>query len=786
MAKNFSTSLKGFADDDAILPVRPVVVTSDAVEEVRFRNIMYTLRKRSWIILLFMGIGVVAAVVASTVMHRVYSATATIEVDKDATGGINLRDQAANGGVFASGMDLGTDLLTEESVLANDSTLLTVINRLNLRSKPPYAYDPATLDKSSPLVEQATLPLDQAPAVRARALDIFNKHLVVRLVKGTRLIEVTYTDADPKQASAVANAVVDAYLANYTQARFETSAKVSAWLAQQLDDLRNDVEASQKKVTDFEEESGLIGSTALSAAAGGVAGENNSNVELNRLVDLNRELTTAEIDRVAKEALYRLTQTENPDVVLGLGSTPLANAVGANTSVVGPGNKDIALLQQLREQQSALKIQYASAHTTYGAKNPVLLQIENQLKAIDSQIATEMSRIRLLAKNDYILSTKAEAGVRNSVRQQEQQVSKLNSRTARLEVLEQQARSNRTLYEDLYGKLQEAKMASGVRASNTSIVNPARTADRPSSPKVPLNLALGLALGLFCGCVSSLVAEYVDDSVESIDEIEGMTGAPILGMVPTFIPSRFANAPKPLSLHKNPLADGRKGANWFLNAPSSPAAEAYRGFRTSLLAYQEEGHPQTVLFTSPGTGDGKTTTCMNTAAALAQLGCRILIVDADLRSSGLRSLANIEKSVGLSHVLSGQADVMSIIRPYRGVANLSVLPSGDLPAYPSELLGTKRFRDVLKNLREKFDFVFIDSPPLLLVTDALLLAMQVDGVILVLRAGSTSRPALRSALRLLHRVHAPLLGSVLNGVNRKSEEYRIIDTNQVRSAYHAK
>jgi succinoglycan biosynthesis transport protein ExoP len=193
-----------------------------------------------------------------------------------------------------------------------------------------------------------------------------------------------------------------------------------------------------------------------------------------------------------------------------------------------------------------------------------------------------------------------------------------------------------------------------------------------------------------------------------------------------------------------------------------------------------------VLFTSPGTGDGKTTTCMNTAAALAQLGCRILIVDADLRSSGLRSLANTEKSVGLSHVLSGQADVMSIIRPYRGAANLSVLPSGDLPAYPSELLGAKRFRDVLKNLREKFDFVFIDSPPLLLVTDALLVAMQVDGVILVLRAGSTTRPALRSALRLLHRVHAPLLGSVLNRVNRKSAEYRTIDTNQVRSASYAK
>jgi capsular exopolysaccharide synthesis family protein len=225
---------------------------------------------------------------------------------------------------------------------------------------------------------------------------------------------------------------------------------------------------------------------------------------------------------------------------------------------------------------------------------------------------------------------------------------------------------------------------------------------------------------------------------------------------------------------------------WFVNAPSSPAAEAYRGFRTSLLAFEGERHPQTVLFTSPETGDGKTTTCVNTAAALAQLGRRILIVDADLRRPGMRSLRNNGDSLGLSEVLTGGADVMSIIQPFRGVANLSLLPAGDLPAHPAELLASKGLRDALNKVREKFDFVFIDSPPLLLVTDALLVAMQVDGVVLVLRAGSTTRPALRGALRLLHRVHAPLLGTVLNGVNRKSTEYRIIDSNQVRSTHNAK
>ena len=413
-----------------------------------------------------------------------------------------------------------------------------------------------------------------------------------------------------------------------------------------------------------------------------------------------------------------------------------------------------------------------------------MLEIENQLNAINSEITEEVSRVRRLVKNDYVLSKTAQDGVQLSVRQQEQQVSKLNSRTAQLEVLEQQARSNRTLYEDLYGKLQEAKMASGVRASNTNVVNPARTPDSSSSPKIPLNLALGLTLGLFCGCMASLVAEYFDDSVESIDEIEGWTGATILGMVPTFTAGRSVSGRKLLTPHNNPSGEG-VGSGLLMRALSSPAAEAYRGVRTSLLASRTEGHPQTVLFTSPEVGDGKTTTCVNTAAALAQSGWRVLIVDADLRRSGLQMLTSMERGAGLSNVLSGQGDVMSLIRSYRGVPNLSILPSGDVPDYPAELLGSTRFGDVLKNLRQKFDFVCIDSPPLLLVTDALLLAMKADGVILVLRAGSTTRPALRRALRMLHRVRAPLLGSVLNGVNGKSAEYGVVGTNQLRSTYYA-
>lgn len=799
---------------------RTSILDSGVSQELRFRDIVRILLKHSRLILLCLGAGFVVAIVVSIMMPPLYSGTATVEVDKSAGSSISFNDQSHSDDTGASGMDLAADLLTEKSVLENDSTALTVIKKLDLRSKPPFVFDPKQLESNSSvlskawaatvrfvqhpkdtaaakaqedamngeLIQESGLPLDQAPFVRVRDLAIFRKHLQVRLIKGTRLIEIHYTDPNPVQAAAVANAVVDAYLSNYRQTRYDATANASTWLASQLVDLKDKVQDSQEKVVDFERDNGLVGSTALSAGEGATGGEGN-NVELNRLVDLNKDLTTAQVDRISKEAVYRVTQTEDPSAVLGLGGTELARA-GGESSVISPGSNDIALLQQLRQQRAALSIQYASAATTYGSKNPVLLQLQNQLSAIDKQITGEMDRIRKLAKNDYELSRISEDNVRASVAAQEEKVGKLNTGTAQLEVLEQQARSNRALYEDLYSKLEEAKVAAGVRASysNTNIVDPGRIPYMPSSPNIPLNLAIGLVLGLFCGCAASLLIEYFNDSVESAEEIELLTGAPLLGIVPAFTVNRIASVPGENSNLAKREAKFREGAGWLQNAPSSVTAEAYRTLRTSLLMSKAEGPPKTVLFTSPAGGDGKSTTCMNTAVALAHQGNRVLLIDADMRRPSIDRLTNMEQSIGLSNLLTSQMDVSSLIQVHRDVANLWLLPSGDPTPVPAELLGSNRFRDVLQQLEEKFDFVFIDSPPLLLVTDALLIATQVQGVILVVRSGSTTRSALRDTARLLRTVRVALLGNVLNGANRKSSGYRyktVEDDNSTRSARYA-
>ena len=338
-------------------------------QELRFRDIVGILLKHSRLILLCLGAGLVVATVVSIMMPPLYSGTATIEVDKSAGGSINFNDQVHSDDSGASGMDLAADLLTEKSVLENDSTALTVIKKLDLRSKPPFVYDPKQLESNSSvvsngwkailrfiqhpqntaaakaqekamdgeLIEESALPLDQAPFVRARDLGIFRKHLQVKLIKGTRLIEIHYTDPNPVQAAAVANAVVDAYLSNYRQTRYDATANASTWLASQLVDLKDKVQDSQEKVVEFERDNGLVGSTALSANNGATGGEGN-NVELNRLVDLNKDLTTAQVDRISKEAVYRVTQTEDPSAVLGLGGTALASA-GGESSVISPGQQ---------------------------------------------------------------------------------------------------------------------------------------------------------------------------------------------------------------------------------------------------------------------------------------------------------------------------------------------------------------------------------------------------------------------------------------------------------------
>ena len=746
--------------------------------ELQLSDMIMTLRRRKIIIIGFAILGILVAVLSTILAEKMYSSTTTIEVNKESSSGLGLDDLSGiAAGMGAGGADeLSTGLQTQQAVIENDNTALNVIQKLNLMARPPYATPPRKRDVKSTASGEQPLPLDQDPEARERVRGIFRGRLKVKLIKGTRLISVTYTDEDPKRAAEISNAVVDVYLDDYTQARYRASEKASSWLTNQLSDLKAKVTESQKKMNDYQREAGLVGMTLPSLSTGphgtlSSSGEENTggtnNATIERLADLNRELTQAEVARIAKEAIYRMTETQDPDVVLGAGMSELAKSAGSD-SVLSAGGQALSLLQGLRQQQAQLKVQYAAAATKYGARNPALTELQNQATAMDGQIKAELQRIHQRAKNEFDLAKITEAGVQKSVSDQEQQVSNLSDSIDKLLLLHQEESSNRLLYQDLYTKLEEANVSAGSRASNITVVDPARIAARPSSPKAVLNLAMGLGAGLFLGVFAAFSRDYFDDSVVTPAQVELLTNSPVLGLVPAFATaSRSYGRYLPSAGRQDP-PEGQSPA-WLIRAPRSSISEAYRQLRTSLLMARADQSLRTMLFTSPLPGDGKSTSCFNTAVAYALQGGRVLVIDADMRRPNMHRLAECQNETGLSQYLTNNLQAEEVIQQHGEIKKLCILSAGLAPPMPAELLGSKRFADALRQFRKEFDFVFIDAPPLLPITDSVVISHHVDGVILVIRSGVTTKSVLRRSLTTLG--NAPLVGLLLNAADTNSADF---------------
>ena len=742
--------------------------------DLELKDIVLVFRRRRGIVFAAVAVGILVAAVSVFFAQKQYSSTATIEVNKGEENSLGLPDLSGISTDLGGEDEMNMDLLTQQAVIMSDNTALRVVEKLKLDSQAPYAIPPSKGGKPTNLDKERGLPLEQAPFQRARLLSIFKSRLRVTLIKGTRLLNVTYTDSDPNRSTAVANAVVDAYIGEYTQARFEASNRASSWLTGQLADLKDRVQASQAKVEEFQREAGLTGVTISTTPGGGKTGEPGSattsdNVPLERLIELNRDLTNAEVTRITKEAIYHMTETQDPDVVLGIGSTSLASGIGPE-SPLAQGSADLTLLQQLREQLAQVRMQLSAANTKYGAKNPAVVQLHSQESSIESQIRSELDRIRSRAKNDLDLAVLAENGIRKQVADQEQTVNKVTAKADQLVLLEEEALSSREIYQDLYTKLEEASVTAGIRASNITLVNPARTPVAPSFPKQRTTLALGAFIGLLIGCIAAFLWDYFDDSISIPEQVEQITTYPVIGAIPDF-GQKVSSAGKYGFAGKTQEPLDAKSNLWLLRAPRSHIAEAYRALRTALLMSKAEQPPRVILIMSGSPEEGKSTTCLNTAASFAVQGDRVLYLDADLRRATAHKFFDTPNDVGLSNCLTSGLSFEKTLKPYGGIDTLFLMPAGPHPPNPSELIGSRRFGELLVELRKHFDYIFIDSPPLLLVTDAQLIATLADGCVLVIRSNKTTKRVLQRCLAIMRSAKSHSLGIVVNAISAKSAVY---------------
>src|SRR5262249_25391301 len=449
----------------------------------------------------------------------------------------------------------------------------------------------------------------------------------------------------------------------------------------------------------------------------------------------------------------------------------------------------------LQAKLGELTVQASELDVKYGPKNQRVVQVKQQIAAIQAQIDSSRTNLEEKLRADYERSVRDEASLRAALERAKGEAVQQNQATIQLNILQQKVATAKELYTQFLQKTSQAKIESAEQHNNLRLVDPARVPIAPIGPNRLRTIMIGLLVSVLAGAVLALLLEYLDNTVKSVEDVTRYAQLPALSVIPA-----IRGRKSPLLINTGNLSNGNRKST----AGSDPAvdsidteevsglaplgrgsavAEAYRVLRTSVLLSTAGQPPKTILVTSAQPGEGKTTTVINTATSLAQLGASVLLIDCDLRKPSVHKALGLDKSEGLSTYLSRKVDVEDLIQPL-GIPNLSVLPSCPDPPNAAELISSAHMKELLRALREKYDHIVIDSPPLINVTDPVILSTMVDGVILVVQGGKSTREVVRRARMELATANAKVFGVVLNNIDLKREGYNDYYYDRYYSSYN--
>jgi capsular exopolysaccharide synthesis family protein len=432
-------------------------------------------------------------------------------------------------------------------------------------------------------------------------------------------------------------------------------------------------------------------------------------------------------------------------------------------------------IQKLHLALLDLGAQRATLANRLGPNHPQMVELGRQEAEIKRQLRAEVEQEVNAVRSRYDAALLREEQLRQKLAEQQEASIELRDLGARYDLLKNEVEGARSLHESLLKQQMETAVNSELAASNMRVIDRAEVPGRPSKPNVPLNLTVGVLAGLVFAVGSAFLCEYFDNSVKSSDEVEELLQIPSLAMIPNFVLARRSgrlaygvagdgNGAASNGGGPTEASNGFGGELVVLREPRSPAAEAFRTLRTAILFSAPGAPPKVILVTSAGAGEGKTVSSVNLATSLAEAGSRVLLLDGDLRRPGCHRALGLENDRGLSNFLAGQADLGSVIHAL-DAPRVFFVPAGPAAPNPAELVGSARMRDTLEELRGAYDFIILDSPPVLPVTDAVVLAREADGVVLVVKGDDTPRELVRRARDLLMQANTHLLGAVVNNVD---------------------
>jgi polysaccharide biosynthesis transport protein len=745
--------------EGAIVPSRPLVSvrrqTNADLDQFSLAELWHILKRRQRSILVSMFIFTLLALAASLYMTTKYEGVAIMEVNKATSDTLGLSSLDRFGsGAAADSLEQMVTLETEATALQSPSLALEVVQQLGLEKRKEFSLQPegaagwltSWFGDKGEINAELKKPLEDAPLRRQRILKTFDRNLKIKPVAGTRLIEVHFLSPDPQVAADVPNRLVKDLQEQDFRTRFAATAQVSDWLSRQLADLKSEIADSQEKLNQAQKEAGILGSDEA------------NNVVTIKLDALNRQLTEAEANRIIKQAVYELAKSGNPETISSIAGTSMVSGGAVNPN-------SLALLDTLRGEESQLKVQYAQASAKFGSAYPLLGQLQKQLSQLDDSIHAEITTLATRAQNDYLAAKKSENMLRSSFESQKAEANRLNDKAIQYTILKREVESSRTLYDDLLTKLKEGGLLSGLHSTNIVVLDPARTAAEPARPIYWLNLGLGMLVGLFGGIGFAFVRDSLDNTLRTPADVEATVALPCIGIVPEL--ASCTNLPRRLRHNNLSVIDSSNSM-----FPSPLLDESYRALRTWLLHSDAGVPPRVITVTSALPREGKTTTSLNTAIALARDGSKVLLLEADLRRPCFQQLITPHSSSGLIGFLTNPDGCKAEFIEHPHVPNLFVLPAGSAKASPAELLGSLRMKKFVEFVRGKFDFVVIDTPPVLSFTDAAILSRHADAVLFVIRSEQTTKQSCLRARDVMERSNVRISGILVNGVNVNSADYQ--------------
>ncbi len=740
-------------------------------DRAHLREAWRTIRKHKWLIITIVVVVTSIVTIEAYRAKPVYSSTSIIELGKEnttmvksTTGDVVIQTDDTD--LYYPEMSIKTKMLK----LMSEPLLEDVVVGLNLDKNSKFSDvgrktsywealqtlgsrlsgqkqdEPArTVIQSSPMESSSDIARTTEESERlAPYVGIIAGGLEVEQIKDTRALKVTYTHTDPDISAAIANGVAQTFIDSSFRSRTEKFTNASDWLDRTTRELKAKVQQAEQELADYTRTHNIFST------------EGKETLTTEKLSRLHEQATRVETERILKQSVFEEVKA---------GRAAQLPAAFQDQKIAGLQVK----LDELQAQSDRLG-------TKYGPDNPMVIDIKQQVLTTKSQIEDSRKALEDKLKSEYELALRDEASLKSALNLAKGEAVQQNQDAIQYNILKQEVETNKQMYQDFLQKTNQAKVEVAQQHNNLRLIQPARVPRAPVGPGRFRTILFGLLLSCAGGIGLAFFLEYLDNSIKTIEDVGRYVRLPALGVIPAISVNTARRLGKQDAKEMMPgneaghAATEQTSRSMMVLDNRSAAAEAYRVLRTSMLLSAADRPPKIVLVTSGQAGEGKTTTVVNTAISLGQLGASVLIIDCDLRKPATHKLLNVEHQNGLSTYLSRETEINGLIHKLP-IGNLSLLPCGPIPPNPAELLSSNKMKNMLAMLSEHYDHILIDSPPLLSVTDSVILSTMVDGVILVVHGGKSTRIAARRARQELTSVGAKIFGVVLNNLDVSRDGY---------------